>query len=154
MSDVNAAENPIHASGLVIGTKGILVRGPSGSGKSRLCQLLVEACEEKSAFGRWVADDRVSLAQASNRVLMTCLDPISGLAERRFHGIYAVSFQREALVDLVVDLVDLENLERLPEHETINLLASTTPIPHISVPKNNIVMAKELVLTALDQRIS
>jgi HPr kinase/phosphorylase len=49
----------IHASAVLLGRKAALIRGPAGSGKSRLVgDLLLAATQGVLPFARLVADDR------------------------------------------------------------------------------------------------
>ena len=47
----------LHASTLVVREAGILIRGPSGAGKTRLALGLVEQARLAGGFARLVADD-------------------------------------------------------------------------------------------------
>src|SRR5579872_1976133 len=53
----------IHASAVLVGTRAVLIRGPSGSGKSRLALELIQA-KSAAPFARLVADDRAYLEAA------------------------------------------------------------------------------------------
>jgi serine kinase of HPr protein (carbohydrate metabolism regulator) len=49
----------IHASAVLIGARAVLIRGPAGSGKSRLALMLLSAAKQGLLpFARLVADDR------------------------------------------------------------------------------------------------
>ena len=48
----------VHASAVLIGARAVLIRGPSGSGKSQLALGLIEAARGGAlAFARLVADE-------------------------------------------------------------------------------------------------
>ncbi|WP_323378493.1 HPr kinase/phosphorylase [Skermanella mucosa] len=96
---------------------GVLLRGPSGSGKSDLALRLIDG------GARLVADDQVELSlDAAGRVMARAPKPLAGLLEVRGIGILPVDAVRAAPVGLVVDLGDDDRIERLPEVETCPLL--------------------------------
>ena len=57
----------VHATAIVIGETGVLIRGRSGSGKSSLALALVARVRLAGGFAAFVADDRVALAPAGGR---------------------------------------------------------------------------------------
>ena len=58
------AELEIHASAIAIAEAGIVIRGASGSGKSRLALALIEVARCAGVFARLVGDDRIRLENA------------------------------------------------------------------------------------------
>jgi serine kinase of HPr protein (carbohydrate metabolism regulator) len=100
----------IHASAVLCGTSGILIRGPSGSGKSSLALSLLQG----PTFVRLVGDDRIHLQAAHGRLLMRPAKTLEGLIEIRGLGIRRLPFEPVAVVKLVVDLAAAD-AERLPE---------------------------------------
>jgi HPr kinase/phosphorylase len=101
----------IHATALIVGHRGILVRGPSGSGKSRLALTLLQSAG--SGFARLVGDDRIQLAAVNGRVLMRPATALAGLIEIRGLGIVPAVHEPVAVADLVVDLAAADGA-RLP----------------------------------------
>ena len=62
-------ESTVHASAVLVGARAVLIRGPSGSGKSRLALELIEAGHAgRLRFARLVADDRVHLEAAGGQI--------------------------------------------------------------------------------------
>jgi HPr kinase/phosphorylase len=105
----------IHASCVLVGRAGVLIRGASGSGKSRLALALMEAGANGTLpFARLVADDRVRLTVAHGRLLASAPEAIRGKIEVRGNGIREVAYEPVALVRLVVDL-DASDSVRMPE---------------------------------------
>ncbi len=112
----------IHGNGIFMDGKGILITGPSGSGKSDLALRLMALGAEL------VGDDYVILSRSlsrtlshtgQGRVMMRAPDTIAGKMEVRGVGVVNVDFRAEATVDMVVNLVgDMGCLERLPEKKT------------------------------------
>jgi serine kinase of HPr protein (carbohydrate metabolism regulator) len=94
----------IHASAVVVGDRGVLVRGASGAGKSSLALALVAAFGARAVL---VADDRVALSAAGGRLVATAPAAIAGAMEVRGLGIIAAPHLSPAVIDLVVDLVPL-----------------------------------------------
>jgi len=102
-----------HASALVVGEKGVLVRGASGAGKSRLVVALRRAAEAGGHFARLIGDDRIALDVRGNRLVAAGHPAVAGLIERRGIGLCAERVLAPAVIGHVVDLV-LET-PRLPE---------------------------------------
>jgi HPr kinase/phosphorylase len=108
-------ESTVHASCVLAGRSAVLIRGPSGSGKSRLAGALIESGKTgASPPARLVADDRVHLFAAHGRLLAAAPEPIRGKIELRGLGIREVEHEPLALVGLVVDLA-AEDAGRMPE---------------------------------------
>ena len=103
----------LHASAVAIGRSGLLITGPSGSGKSSL------ALELMALGAMLVADDRVLVTSRSGGgILMTAPEALAGLIEARGVGLLKAPF-RPARLMAVVDLSTVET-QRLPDrHETV-----------------------------------
>ncbi|GEP09153.1 HPr kinase/phosphorylase [Methylobacterium gnaphalii] len=103
-----------HATCLVLGEDGVLIRGPAGSGKSSLCLKLLDHADMVGRHARLVADDRVRLTVRHGRIVARPHPAIAGLIELRGLGIRRVAdIAPAAVIRLVVDLV--EECPRLPE---------------------------------------
>ncbi|MEA1677679.1 HPr kinase/phosphatase C-terminal domain-containing protein [Nitrospirillum sp. BR 11163] len=113
----------VHATCVSVGGAGVLLRGPSGSGKSDLALRLVDA------GALLVADDQVDLAADPTRTLLTASAPerLAGLVEVRGLGILPVPAVPSALVRLAVDLVGRDAVPRLPEPATVTLAGVILP---------------------------
>jgi len=105
----------IHASAVLTGATAVLIRGPSGSGKSQLALALIEAAGRSTLpFARLVADDRAALEAAAGRLLVRPAPALAGLIEVRGLGIRRLPHEPVAVVGLVVDLAS-PDAARLPE---------------------------------------
>jgi serine kinase of HPr protein (carbohydrate metabolism regulator) len=102
----------IHASAVLAGARAVLIRGPSGSGKSRLALALLQT--SALAFTRLVADDRVHAQPQHGRLLLRPTAALEGLLEIRGAGIRAFPFEPVAIAGLVVDLA-AEDADRMPK---------------------------------------
>ncbi len=117
MSD--QANRSIHASAVVTGTIGILIRGPSGSGKSQLAfDLMLAGRAGHIPSATLVGDDRVHVEARNGLVVVRPADHLKGLIEIRGLGIRRCAFAPEAEVRLVVDL-DAPDGERLPAPDAL-----------------------------------
>jgi serine kinase of HPr protein (carbohydrate metabolism regulator) len=99
----------VHATCVDIEGTGVLIRGPSGSGKSDLALRLIDG------GARLVADDRAVLTLDGDRVMVTAPPEIAGLFEVRGQGVRRLPCIEGAALGLVVDLVPAGDVERLPE---------------------------------------
>lgn len=107
----------IYGTCVALSGLGVLLRGPSGSGKSDLALRLIDG------GARLVADDQIELTlDAAGRVMARAPKPLAGLLEVRGIGILPVDAVRASPVGLVVDLAADDRIERLPEVETCLLL--------------------------------
>ena len=117
-----------HACCVVLGEAGVLIRGASGSGKSSLALGLIEAARARGLFGALVADDRVRIARAHDRLVARPHPAIAGRIEIRGVGLLALEAEEACVLRLVVDLV--ETADRLPE-----AAAEHTEILGIALPR-------------------
>ena len=110
----------LQATCVVVEGVGVLLRGPSGSGKSDLALRLIDGS------AALVADDGVELRRAETRVIArlpaSAPAAVRGRLEVRGLGIVAVPSVAEWQLGLVIDLVSADAVERLPEATTVDLL--------------------------------
>jgi HPr kinase/phosphorylase len=123
----------VHASAVLAGARAVLIRGPSGSGKSRLALNLIEAAGAGTLrFARLVGDDRVYLEAAHGRLVVRPAQPLAGLIEIRGIGIRKLRYEPSAVVGLVVDLA-AGDAERLPDTERQNAVIAGVTLPRLAV---------------------
>ncbi len=103
---MNGARQTLHATVLVVGDAGVLLRGRSGAGKSALALELIARAPLEGAFARLVGDDRVIVTEAGGRIVAQAHPALGGLVEQRFLGLAQVGHEDRAVIRLVVDLVD------------------------------------------------
>lgn len=115
----------IHGTCVLVDGVGVLLRGPSGGGKSDVALRLLDG------GARLVADDQVELRMHQGRLLATAPASLAGLLEVRGVGILRMAEARTAAgpveIGLVADLVPHDRVERLPEPETAVLLDAAVP---------------------------
>lgn len=126
----------IHASCVIVGEAGVLIRGPSGSGKSSLGAALVERAAGQGLFARLVADDRVLIAARNGRLVASTPAAIAGLIERRGVGIVPAAHLADAVVRLVVD-IELAP-ERMPEPDERTVTLEGVALPRLAVARDGV----------------
>ncbi len=100
----SAARQNVHATVVAIGEAGIMIRGASGAGKSRLAQALIAEGEVKGLFARLVADDRAAILVVGGRVVARPLPANAGLLEERGTGLLKVEHEPAVVLRCLVDL--------------------------------------------------
>jgi serine kinase of HPr protein (carbohydrate metabolism regulator) len=142
-----AAAERIHATAVAVGEAGILIRGASGSGKSALALALIGLARQSGRFARLVADDRVAVSAAGNRLLARPVAPLEGIVERRGLGLTPEPFTGAVVVRLAVDLIGEEPV-RMPEPEDLVDRLAGIDLPRLRVAGH--AGDERLVLAALD----
>ena len=103
------------------GWRGALIVGPSGGGKSDLAFRCLDA-----GF-RLVADDRTILWTSDGRLYGRAPDALQDLLEVRGSGVVREQALRLSPVDLIVRCCPPEDIERMPQTETEELLGISIP---------------------------
>jgi HPr kinase/phosphorylase len=128
-----AADKSVHASAVKVGRRAVLIRGPSGSGKSRLAfELISRGPSWQLPPAVLVGDDRVYLDTAGGEILVRPEPRLAGLIEIRGLGIRQVEFAPEAMVGLIVDLA-ADDAERLPSDDALQISIFGVKLPRIPV---------------------
>lgn len=148
----------IHASCVRVGEQGVLIRGASGAGKSRLAFALILA-------GRGgiipptllVADDRVMLerradpqsAGGGDRLVAFTPPILAGLIEIRGAGLRRLPYAAEATIGLVVDL-GAEDAARLPFPESLSVEIDGLKLPRLPAFSDGDVLQQVLAMLLTD----
>lgn len=111
----------VHATSVEIGGHAVLIRGPSGGGKSDLALRLIDG------GATLVADDQTAVTMDGGRLFVSVPETIAGLLEVRGLGIVRVAHRARAPLALVVDLVQAKDVDRLPEPSSAQLLGLMVP---------------------------
>ncbi len=99
----------MHGTCVLLAGAGVLLRGPSGAGKSDLALRLIDG------GARLVADDQIEIERRGDGLSVRPPASIAGLFEVRGLGILKMDHVAPAPLDLIIDLVAAEAIERLPE---------------------------------------
>ncbi|MDQ8727296.1 HPr kinase/phosphatase C-terminal domain-containing protein [Bradyrhizobium sp. LHD-71] len=123
----------VHASAVQAGDVGILIRGPSAAGKSRLAfDLMLAGRTGQIPPTRLVGDDRILLSAEDGRLIARPPTELEGLIEVRGLGIRRCDFVTRAVLGLVVDLAAAD-AARMPEPEALTATVYGIKIPRIPV---------------------
>jgi HPr kinase/phosphorylase len=144
---VREADPTIHASAVLVGSDAVLIRGPSGSGKSRLAfDLILSGRAGMIAPTLLIGDDRIRLSATDGALTVRPAENLAGLLEVRGLGIRRLAFAGQGPVALVVDL-DADQAARLPETSALETVLNGVKLPRIPVGKG--FAALPLVIAAL-----
>jgi serine kinase of HPr protein (carbohydrate metabolism regulator) len=112
---VTEARKLVHGTCVALGRRGALLRGGSGAGKSDLALRFLALTGDGELRPILVADDQV-LVEANGKGQLFASPPqtIAGKIEIRGLGIVVVPYLPEAELMLVCDLVNEEDVPRMP----------------------------------------
>jgi HPr kinase/phosphorylase len=123
--DASPAELWLHASCVELAGTGVVLLGPSGSGKSDLALRLIDC------GARLVADDQLAVAREGACLFGRPAPRLAGLLEVRGLGIVRLRHGARSRLGLVVDLDPGRAAERLPEPACHRLLGIALPCLHL-----------------------
>ena len=112
----------VHATAVALDGEAVLLRGPSGSGKSDLALRLLDG------GAQLVADDQTVLRRVGAHLLASAPAALCGLLEVRGVGILRVAAAGAARLALIVDLVPSSEVDRLPEMRRETILGVSVPV--------------------------
>jgi serine kinase of HPr protein (carbohydrate metabolism regulator) len=142
----------VHASAVLVGDHAVLIRGPSGSGKSRLAfDLILAGRAGQIAAATLVGDDRVYLQAAQGQLAVRPARELAGLIEIRGLGIRRCDFAELAIIGLVVDL-SAADAGRMPAPDALHATIDGVILPRVPVSAG--FQPLPLVLAALSTRPS
>jgi len=105
--------------------RGVLLQGPSGSGKSDL------ALRALDLGWRLITDDRTLVWASRGRLYGRAPDALAGLIEARGLGVLPAPPRAFSTIALAARCVDADSVERMPEPQTLVLL--DLPVPLIAL---------------------
>jgi serine kinase of HPr protein (carbohydrate metabolism regulator) len=137
----------IHASAVIVGDRGIIIRGDSGSGKSSIVSALMDRAGYRGVFSVLVSDDQCRIRDEAGRLLCTAPAALRGGLEIRGSGLHQSDFEERAVIHLVVDLVEPNQSVRFSEN-AVTVLHGVA-IAHLVLPKSGI----ETACQAIESRL-
>lgn len=144
----------IHASCVLVGEQGVLIRGASGAGKSHLAFALILA----GRIGMipptlLVADDRVMLERRGSDLVAFTPPQLAGLIEVRGAGIRRLPFAAQATIALVVDL-GAADAARLPLPESLSVTIEGLDLPRLPAFSGGDIVQQVLALLVAEPGIA
>ena len=130
----------LHATAVAIHGRAVLLTGPSGSGKSDLALRLIDR------GATLIADDRVALTHAGERLFAAPPATIAGLIEVRGVGVVPARHVAGVAVALVVDLAGTP--DRLPAATSVTLDGVAVPCVALDPHAASAAIKVEQALTA------
>jgi serine kinase of HPr protein (carbohydrate metabolism regulator) len=135
----------IHATALVLGDRGVLIRGMSGSGKTMLAMALIAGFQSQGRFARLVGDDQLFPTARNGRLVVRAPGTIAGFAEIPGIGPQPLPYLPYAVIDRVVRLVPRGEAPRLADRQ-VELIAGIE-LPLLDLAARN-TAAAALAVTA------
>lgn len=109
----------VHATSISLNGTGVLIRGPSGVGKSSLALQILETTGNgltAEIIGvDLISDDQTELVLRNGQVFASPPHNIAGLLEIRGQDLLRISHVQDIPLVLVVDLKSAHRIERLPD---------------------------------------
>jgi HPr kinase/phosphorylase len=130
----------VHSTTVAIAGRGIMLRGPSGSGKSQLALRLMD--EAGNGLGgvelsaELVADDQTEVFERGGKLWVRSPNTIHGIMELRGLGIIKVKPHLPCPLALIVDLQPAATIERMPEPQDMATMLLGHQVPRIRLDAN------------------
>ena len=103
------ASKRVHGTAIALEDKGVLLIGPSGSGKSDLALRLIDS------GATLISDDQTICQRRNDEIFLFPHKKINGLIEVRGVGIIKVPFIKDVKLKMIVQLIDKQPQEYLLE---------------------------------------
>ncbi|MEH6724733.1 MAG: HPr kinase/phosphatase C-terminal domain-containing protein [Hyphomicrobiales bacterium] len=132
MSEIHQMIPAIHGTCVVYQKSGILITGRSGSGKSQLALALMSDAARPSTL---VADDGVLLRAEGTDLWASVPRRLRGKIERYGMGIEIHGFVETCRLVLVVELTPPDQIERMPEPDTLIWTHQKISLPKLILPE-------------------
>ncbi len=109
-----------------------MLRGASGSGKSRLAGAILRAAATTGRFACLVADDQIEVRAVNGRLVVSAPPKIAGWREHAGIGIFEEPYESRAVAGLVVDLIAIDDeARRMPERGELVTCIANVPLARL-----------------------
>ena len=126
---------------------GILIRGPSGSGKSDLALRLIDDGADL------IADDQVVIKAVGQELYLSPPDSLSGLIEVRGVGVIKIEYFRDIRLCLIVELDPRNEIQRIPKIKEELIKKIPVPVINMYAFESSVLAKIKIILGYLDKKI-
>jgi serine kinase of HPr protein (carbohydrate metabolism regulator) len=119
----------VHATAVVVGTSGLALVGPSGSGKSSMALELIAGARRAGHFAALVSDDQIFVDAVNGRVLAHAPQSIKGMIELHGSGIGRIETVESVVLQLALGPITADSSNRIPEENQC-----WSPMSGVSLP--------------------
>jgi len=127
-----------HATAVIVGEAGVLIRGASGAGKSALALALL-AAGTPARLVSLIGDDRVQLSVVNGRLVARAHPAIAGCIEQRGEGILRLGYEPAAVIRMTADIYPLaagrDIPPRTPSDDELTVEIAGLMLPRLALPK-------------------
>lgn len=128
-----AKTQSIHANCLRLGALGLLILGPTGTGKSTITLALLERAGWSGRDAKLISDDYTQVFVENGRLIGQVPESLRGGIEVRGAGLYAMDYENRVAIDHVVALGQAS--ERFPNEKYFSF--EDVQVPMLSLPSLN-----------------
>tara|TARA_B110000495_G_C22636830_1_gene378394 strand:- start:172 stop:606 length:435 start_codon:yes stop_codon:yes gene_type:complete len=139
--------NQFYATAVTYCGFGILIRGPSGSGKSDLALRLID-----DGAGL-VADDQVVIKAVGQELYLSPPDSLSGLIEVRGVGVIKIEYVSDIRLCLIVELDPRNEIQRIPKIKEELIKKILVPVINMYAFESSVLAKIKIILGHLDKKI-
>jgi HPr kinase/phosphorylase len=139
--------NQFYATAVTYCGFGILIRGPSGSGKSDLALRLID-----DGAGL-VADDQVVIKSVGQELYLSPPESLSGLIEVRGVGVIKIEYFRDIRLCLIVELDPRNEIQRIPKIKEELIKKILVPVINMYAFESSVLAKIKIILGYLDKKI-
>lgn len=101
---------------------GVLIRGPTGCGKSDLALRLIDE------GAKLISDDYTEISNENFILVAKAPKNIRGLLEIRGIGVVKIKSNYRVKLSAIINLVKVDQIERMPEERKVNLCDVNIPV--------------------------
>jgi serine kinase of HPr protein (carbohydrate metabolism regulator) len=145
---MSALYENLHASAVQLAGQGVIIFGPSGSGKSSLSLELLRQVLRDGQEALLVSDDRVDVSKRQDHLAASPPAQLAGLIEVRGSGIHPIGHVPSAWLHLAVELVEESRAERIAPSE-LRAVAHGMALPQLVLPRNQTEASVRAILSHL-----
>ena len=139
--------NQFYATAVIYCGFGILIRGPSGSGKSDLALRLIDDGADL------IADDQVVIKAVGQELYLSPPDSLSGLIEVRGVGVIKIEYVRDIRLCLIVELDPRNEIQRIPKIKEELIKKIPVPVINMYAFESSVLAKIKIILGYLDKKI-